>query len=52
LYAQYAADAACRPALDLVMSRNRRLGKGCGIHPDIVFAAVMVQDTAMLTQVL
>jgi hypothetical protein len=51
-YAQDTADASNRPALDLVVPGHGRLGQVRGIHPNIVFGAVMVQDTALLAQVL
>src|SRR5262245_35170062 len=49
-YTQDTADASSRPPLDLIVARHRRLGQVRGIHPDIVFGAVMVQDTAVLPQ--
>jgi hypothetical protein len=46
------ADASDRPTFDLKMTRNRSLRKGPFVDPHIVAAAVMMQEAAVLAEML
>ena len=48
--AQNTADASYRAALDPVVSRDRRLSQVGGIHPHVVFRAMMVKEAAVVAQ--
>src|SRR5262249_41902920 len=50
--AKESADSSRRAALDPGMPRHWRLGKVCGIHPDVVSPPVVVQHTAMCVKML